>query len=297
MQVKRFIKLFIPPIVFKIRNFLYNVWEKKSFVSTISKIDKRDDTLIVLGNGPSLTQTLEMYKKKIKLHDFIVVSHFCETAYYSELQPKYYLFADPSFFGDLDTYADWHKEKIGRCITSLVNNTKWDINLIVPNIAYGSKFIAKVSENSMIHPYYYNPVDMCHYEDDEKFKLWDKNLLGVPSQTCLNTCLWLGIFLRYKEVFLVGADTNWIELLHVDQKTNEVYTIDSHFYGQKRLTLYKNKEGTVPVKLYEELVSNAEAFKLYWELKAYADYAGVKVFNASEYSLIDAFERKRISDL
>ena len=100
--------------------------------------------------------------------------------------------------------------------------------------------------------------------------------------------------MRYKEIYLIGADTTWIELLHVDQNTNDVYTIDTHFYGKKKMPLYKDSAGKIPVKLHEELYFNLNALKLYWELKDYADYAGVRVYNASEYSLIDAFERRKL---
>ena len=295
MCVKAFFKLFIPPVFIKLKNHILNSAHKsKSFISTISRINKSSNELIVIGNGPSLKQSLEKYEDKIKSRDCIVVNHFCETDDYIILQPKFYLLADPAFFGDLNNYAEWLKNKISKFIENLVLNTKWDINLIVPSIAFGSEFIVRVTKNHFIHPYYYNASDICEFEKSEKFKLWDKNLLSAPAQTCLNTCLWLGIFLRYKEIYLVGTDTTWIELLHVDQETNEVYTIDSHFYGQKKMPLYKDVDGKVPVKLHEELDSISNALKQYWNLKDYADYAGVKVYNASEYSLIDAFARKKL---
>ena len=81
--------------------------------------------------------------------------------------------------------------------------------------------------------------------------------------------------------------------MHVDQETNELYTIDSHFYGEKKVVLYADNEGKVPQKLHDELNCISRALSAYWDLKGYADYAGVKVFNASKYSLIDAFERKK----
>lgn len=298
MSIKSIIKLFIPPILFQIKSklLLHKKRIKNSYISTIDKIEKNSNTLIVIGNGSSLQETFEKNKEKIKSCDSIVVNHFCETKYYKELQPKYYLLADPAFFGNIDSYAEWLQEKIRKFIVSIVNNTTWNLNLIVPSSAFGSDFVEKCKENKYIQLYYYNSFDTCNYDDTKKFCLWDKNLLSVPAQTCLNTSLWLGIFLRYKEIYLIGADTTWIELLHVDQVTNEVYTIDSHFYGQKKRNLYKDIEAKIPVKLHEELDSISNALKNYWELKDYAEYAAVKVYNASEYSLIDAFERKKLSD-
>ncbi len=267
---------------------------QKKNISTIRQIPKQSERLIVIGNGPSLTKSIEIYKEIICKHDCIAVNHFCESNYYKEVKPKYYLLADPAFFGKLETYADWLCEKIGGFITSFVSNTTWDINLIVPNCAIGSGFIEEIQKNNFIHPYYYNPYNLVQNNEKNEFFIWDKNLIAPPAQTCLNTCVWLGIFLRYKETYIIGADSNWLELIHVDQETNELYINDKHFYGEKKQKLYKDSAGTIPITMSEELFSESIAFKSYSELKCYADYAGVKIFNASEYSLIDAFERKKL---
>ena len=296
MTVKSFVKLFVPPIIFKIKSRL-SLRKKNAgapFVSTVGDVKKNAGALVVIGNGPSLKDTLEKNMDKLKSYDCMVVNHFCETDYYKELKPKYYLLADPAFFGKIDTYAEWLQEKIRKFIDVFVKSTNWDVDLIVPSCAANSEFINLCEGNKYVHVFYYNYFDTRSYNESERFALWDKNLLSVPSQTCLNTCLWLGIFLRYKEVYLVGADTSWMELLHVDQETNEVYAIDSHFYGARKKVVYKDLDDKTPSKLYEQLDSISNVFKLYWELKSYADYAGVKVYNASEYSLIDAFERKKL---
>lgn len=298
MSVKTFLKLFIPPIFIKIVtksiNFFLSFKITINSKSNINSVIKNNNNLIVIGNGPSLNESMKKYEKCFSKYDCIAVNHFCETEYYQIIKPKYYLIADPAFYGNIDTYAEWLKEKINNFISEFINNTKWDINIILPTSAIDSQFIQKLKHNKFIHPYYYNYKDLIKYKDDKKFYFWDKNLISVPAQTCLNTCIWLGIFLRYDNIYLIGADTSWIELLHVDQKNNTVYTIDSHFYGKKRRQLFKDKEGKNPVKLHEELYSILKAFEYYWELKNYADYAGVNIYNASEYSLIDAYERKEI---
>lgn len=269
---------------------------QKKNISTIRQISKQSERLIVIGNGPSLTKSIEIYKEIICKYDCIAVNHFCESNYYKELKPKYYLLADPAFFGKLETYADWLCEKIGGFITSFVSNTTWDINLIVPNCAIGSGFIEEIQKNNFIHPYYYNPYNLVQNNEKNEFLFWDKNLIAPPAHTCLNTCVWLGIFLRYKEIYILGADSNWIETTYVDQKTNELYRNDIHFNGQRRLKLFKDSAGKIPISLSEELSCQSNTFKNYSELNSYAGFAGVKVYNASEYSLIDAFERKKIVD-
>ena len=266
----------------------------KEFVSTIGNITPTCDKLVVIGNGPSLNDSIKEQKNAIIANDCVVVNQFCKTDYYTELKPKYYLLADPAYFGTIDNYTNRLKNIVLDFIESIVNKTTWDINLIVPSFARDSEFINAVKKNHYIHVYFYNNINAYVANSSQmKYDAWDHNLIAPPAQTCLNTCVWLGIFLRYKKIYLIGADTTWIELLHVDQETNEVYTIDSHFYGTKRVTLYSDEEGTPPQKLHDELNCISRALSQYWELKYYSDYAGVKVFNASKYSLIDAFERKK----
>lgn len=291
MNIKELVELFIPPIFVKLWRRLFFT-KPVGGLSTICNITRNRENLIVIGNGPSLLDSLNELNLGDK--ECVAVNHFCETDYFVAVKPKYYLIADPAYWGDIDDYADWLKTKILRFIDFFVNKTTWDINLIVPSVAMGSEFLNRIKENRFIHVFFYNTTNVVSPTSlQEKYEAWDKNLISPPAQTCLNTCVWLGIFLRYKKIYLIGADTTWIELLHVDQETNEVYTIDSHFYGKKKVPLYADVEGKIPQKLHDELNCISGALSQYWELKKYADYAGVKVYNASKYSLIDAYERKK----
>ena len=86
--------------------------------------------------------------------------------------------------------------------------------------------------------------------------------------------------------------------LHVDQETNIVYSIDTHFYSNDQLPVddydKKNHRRTFGTKLHEEYFTAGIALRDYWAMREYADWKGVKVYNASEYSWIDAFERKKL---
>ena len=46
--------------------------------------------------------------------------------------------------------------------------------------------------------------------------------------------------------------------------------------------------------LWQELQAITNVFKNYMELQKYAEYKGQRIYNASEYSWIDAFERKQL---
>lgn len=295
MLPKCFVRLFVPPVLILIKNRLLSYTSPSKIpLSTIRQIKKSGESLIVIGNGPSLIESLKEYKGYFQKYDCIVVNHFCETDYYETIKPRFYLIADPAFFGDIDNYAEWLKAKINRFIESFISKTQWEMNLIVPNYADGTRFIEMTRKNPHISVFYYNSDGNDKKHHNSLYEMWDSNLLAPPAQTCLNTSVWLGVFLRYKNVFLIGADTSWIELIRVDQETNKLYTIDSHFYGEVKRPLYADIEGKVPQKLHDELNNISSALEKYWKLKEYAEYAGVHIYNASNYSLIDAYERKKI---
>ena len=267
-------------------------------MSNISEIQKTSDCLCILGNGPSLKVSLEKYESLFVNGgmDVIVVNNVVYSDWYERIKPKYHMYMDPNLFIPQKAMSEYLENDAKKFIQTFVNKVKWDVFFIVPSFAKDTWVLEKVKDNPFIHPFFINTLNFSDYENElDKFRLWDKNYLSVPAQTVLNTCLYFGIFKRYKEIYLLGADSNWIEQIHVNQDTNQVYSVDEHFYGKEIRPLFSDVEGKIPAKLYEELSSNSTTLRLYWELKAYADYAGVKVFNASEYSLIDAFERKKPS--
>ncbi len=290
--------MFIPPIFLILRNKLSKIYLSKShtIISTINEIEKKSEKLVILGNGPSLKDSIEKYRDEVIQNDCIAVNSFCTTEYYDVIKPNSYLFADPAFFCNPENESDRLKQQIVSTIDALVNKTKWSLNLIIPSSAINSYFVSRLSVNTNIRCFYYNEKNLKNsFDNNSKFQLWDKNFIAPPAQNVLNCAVYMGIFKRYKEIYLLGADTSFIELLHVDQSDNRVYTIDSHFYGTKKVYLYWDVAETRPEKLHENLDTISLCLKYYWELEEYAKYAGVKVYNASEYSLIDAFERKKLN--
>ena len=296
-SIKQIIKLFIPPFFLRIKGFLKKS-KMKDFYSDIGTIKKCADKLLILGNGPSLKSSLQKYMSSFKRgdYDILVVNNIVYDDCYGKIKPRFHMYFDPNLFAPLETLSEFLKIDAEKFVSTFLKKINWDVYFIVPISAKDSWVIDRIKENTYIHPIFINNYNFATFNSkEEKFKLWDKNLIGVPAQTVLNTCLYFGIAKRYKEIYLFGADTNWIEQIRVDQNTNQVYTIDEHFYGKVTRPLFNDVEGKIPSRLHEELYSCARASESYWDLKAYADYAGVKVYNASEYSLIDAFERKKLS--
>ena len=131
-MIKNIVKLFIPPIIIKIwvciSDFVFHQKLSKKFISTVADIQRKSDKLIILGNGPSLNDSINELKEQIVENDFIVVNMFCLTDYYVELKPKFYLLADYLYFVDISNFADFEKKFILDVTESIVNKTQWDMN-------------------------------------------------------------------------------------------------------------------------------------------------------------------------
>jgi len=299
MTIKKIIKLFIPPIFIS----FFRLFRKKnienislpSFYSTINNHSKKTDKIIILGNGPSLKSQLTNTIDFLKSNVCVCVNSFVSTEYYSIIKPKVYLLIDPNLF---TVNADHESEKNRISIfDNIFSKTTWYMDLVVCNKYKNNDRIIKLKENKNINVLFINLDNYYTYNTkEERFELFNKNLIEAPAQTVINTAVYLGIFWRYKTIILIGADTSLHEEIKIDQKSNVLFIEDKHFYGTKQRLIYKDSEQTIPFKIHELLHSIANMFELYWLLREYADFNNVKVLNASLNSYIDAFERITIEN-
>ena len=294
MYSKEIIKLFIPPIFSKLF-YSFKINKKRTpYYSTINTHKKTTDTIIVIGNGPSLKEQLESSLDFLSSNTCICVNSFVLTEFYTEIKPRIYILIDPCYF---IVSNDQENENFS-VFNNLYTKTTWNIDLVVNSKYRNNDRILSLIRNPNINVLFINQDDHALYKSKkEQFILFDMNKIGVPAQTVLNTAIYLGIFWKYKSIILIGADTSWHEDVRVDQKTNQVYFEDKHFYSQKRKILYLDLKETIPKKFHEELQNICDALKSYWLLREYAEYNSVSVFNASGKSWIDAFERKTLDEL
>lgn len=291
MKLKEFIQLLVPPIYNKVKHLLCST--KQAELCPLSKIEQQGDRMVIIGNGPSLNKTMELYEPKLQEVDCIMVNFSANSDLYEKIRPSFYLLVDPAYY----QMPNHLRESLCALFDTIVTKTTWLMKIVMPKCAQGSYVQERFKENPNL--------EVLFYEDGwqfpkgmSKFEAWNNNLISPPAQTVLNTAVWLSIYWGYKETYLVGADTSFLADLRVDQETNILYTEDTHFYSNK--DVYKDsydsikKRRPIGTKLHEELFSIGTALKDYWDMKAYADWKGVKVYNASEYSWIDAFERKKL---
>ena len=293
MKTKEFLLLFVPPIFFRLKKSLFP--KQEIDYCSIPKINRSGDKMIVIGNGPSLNKSIELYGDIISQTTCMMVNESCMTPLFETIKPAFYFLVDPVYYDDENNkhYVPTRND----VIDSLISKTIWPMSIIMPKYARGCNLVERLRANNNIKVLYYEtnwkiPNNLTQYE------AWDENLVIPPGQTVLNTAVWLSIYWGYPETYLIGADTSFLADLRVDQETNVLYTVDTHFYSNEEVykERYDSQKQRRPVRtnLYTELFSIGTALKAYWELRGYADWKGVKVYNASEYSWIDAFERKKL---
>ena len=294
MSIHNFLRLFVPPLYYEIKHRIVNRNLPPIYPLPLRK--RKGNKMIVIGNGPSLSQSFEKYKDIICNTECVVVNFFASTEWYEIVRPSVYVLNDYAFF----EVPDKLKLSVDKLLSNIISKTCWDMTIVIPNYAKNTEIVVKLSQNPNINIMYFN-IDGKLSDEMNTFEAWDKNLISPPGGTVLVVGVWLSLYWGYPETYLIGADTSWISELKVDQQTNQLYTIDRHFYNNsdvyKENNLYDVEHRRIlPNSIYYELKCITECFKSYEDLEEYANWKGLKVYNASEYSLIDAFERKKLQN-
>jgi hypothetical protein len=271
------------------------------FYSTINHHKKRSDTIFILGSGPSLKPQLEEYSMLLQSETCLCVNSFATTQYFTQIKPAIFVLMDPVLFlPDNKLVEPIVKQNNSTIWNSLLQKTTWPIDVIIPAMFKDSECVHTLQQNSFINFLFINMDYFAEFKTKkEQFHLFNNNLIPVPAITVLNTAVYLGIFWKYKKIVLLGADSSWHENWELDQKTNELFTKDTHFHDSKKRRVFEvdSNGNIILMKLYEDFFGIATILRDYWILKEYADFNSVSVYNASGKSYIDAFERRTLNTL
>ncbi len=246
---------------------------------------------VILGNGPSLKESLTKHLETLKTVDLVCVNNFACSDYFELLKPQNYVLLDDYYFL-YDTNTVEPPESI---ITTLekFKHIYWPINFFLPTKAKNCFLVKNVlSTNKNISIYYFNYVVTEGFTNFKHMVFTYK--IGAPQcQNVLGISIFLSINRGYEEIYLVGADHSWSENISV--KNNRIFLGDVHFYDQDPVkpAHLKDRQGKAR-KISELFFSFYKCFRTYEVLKIYADSRNVQIVNASEESYIDAFERRKL---
>lgn len=246
----------------------------------INPANSATNQLIILGNGPSLRTNLNNDLDLLRSADTLAVNFAANTPEFSEIQPTYYLLADPHFFDKAG-----EDPNVGRLIENL-NSITFPMTLFVPA---GARKADSYFHNHNLTVKHFSFTAVEGYT-------WFENAMmnshrGMPRpRNVLIPSIMVGIWLGYKEIYLLGADHSWLKTLSVNDR-NEVVSIQPHFYKEDSREQQRVNEVYVNRQLHEVLESMMIAFKSYHRIREYADRCGTQIFNSTPSSMIDAFER------
>lgn len=288
------IRPYTPPVIMRYLEKIRN--KRLEFPpSPLPRIKDKTDKMILIGNGPSLKDSIDLYKDEILRYDRLVVNFFALSDQYEVIRPNYYLFVDPAFFDIPDNQRD----TINRLIDSIVNKTTWKMRLCAPLGVENTRLAKALTQNPNIEFVYYFGGER-EIGDTPLYEAWDRNLICPPNRNSLNVGLYLSLYWGYQETYLIGVDMSSLEDIRVDQQTNELFSVDTHFYNNRQVytdkKLFDAQRGRIRSdwKLHEYIYAFGKMFENYYDLSRYAEYKGLKVYNASEYSWINCFERKKL---
>lgn len=310
MQVSAWVLIGFSNIMSNFRKFLRDWVLPPNIIRTIYWIQSRiipskstlhlhkrgANAIYLLANGPSLSKDIERHSEAIASADKLVVNYMALDSRFTVLKPNLYLLCDPRYFASDDKLECELRTKIHKLQQVMVDTVSWKMELIIPYSARGGAWesLTKINKNiSILH--YWDGVQFLEFADD--FSGWMRNRYGPPAETVMNTAVYLGIFWRYPQIVLLGADTSFHAMIRVEQDTNRLCRLEEHFYGTEKKYLYDDFACTKPSRMCTQLRSILLVFLWYDKLRAFADWAGVKVVNASSFSWIDAFERQPASSL
>lgn len=254
---------------------------------SVKHADRHGRPLIVLGNGPSLAKNIAEDMELLNGNDTLAVNFAGNTPEFKRIRPRYYLLMDPHFFN-----LPSSDPNVGRLFKHLDEDVDWEMTLFLPTRRNAA---ALGINNPHIHIERFNPVGVEGY--DWLVKLACDTGRGLPRpRNVLIPSIMVGIWLGYKEIYLLGADHSWLRTLDVDDNNN-VVSIQPHFYAdgeeehRRVATLFRDTH------LHELLWGFHLAFKGYHSIRPYADSIGVKIYNSTPGSYIDAFPRRDIHEI
>ena len=255
--------------------------------SSVSRADRNGRPLLILGNGPSLAKNIADDMEILRTNDTLAVNFAANTEEFLSIRPRYYLLMDPHFFNPNPT--DPNVKRLFERLSDLVT---WDMTLFIPTRCNPVSLGISNPHISIAH---FNPIGVEGYAWLERLAIRCRRGLPRPRNILIPAII-IGIWLGYKEIYLLGADHSWLRTLDVDENNN-VVSIQPHFYEDGEEEHKRVASMFRDTHLHELLGSFALAFKGYHSIRRYTDTIDVDIYNATPGSYIDAFPRRGIGKL
>lgn len=247
---------------------------------------ERKDTIIIMGNGPSLREAIDNDLDVLMQYPRMAVNLSALSPEFRMLRPDYYILADVAFFV---------KNKTGKipALWDALASVDWPMTLFVPAKARRMPEVRKMPPNVKVKYYNLTPAEGFRAL---MFPIYDSGLAMPRPRNVLIPSIICSMREGFKRVVLIGADHNWSKTLWVTDR-NRVVMVQPHFYKDDDAELKRAEEIYKNVRIHEIYGHYAVAFKSYHNVKAYTDRRGMEILNATPGSFIDAFDRTSLREL
>lgn len=253
--------------------------------ASIKPVATHGDPIIIMGNGPSLADTIARQADTLRSYPSMAVNFAATAPQFVGLRPRYYILADPHFFsGSRDG-------NLGRLHEALSTDVNWPMTLFVP-VQCRDAARDLVGGNPAITIETFNPVGAEGF-DSVTHRAYARNLAMPRPRNVLIPAIMVALALGYKTVYIVGADHSWMKTLDVNEH-NEVVSIQPHFYKEGEEEKARVNNEYRGYALHTIINSFYVAFKAYHDIRRYADRVGASIYNSTPGSFIDAFERRQL---
>lgn len=278
-QIYNWTSLLFRSIVSLCSVLFFSSWKAAKELKKTARKNKHN-TCIVLGNGPSMKETLDSRIDDLKQYDTIAVNTFCVHDSFVSIKPKYYVLTDPGFFDDKT--SEERVLQLQNQVRQGLSQVDWQMVLLLPSINRKSSLLRDI-DSRFITVCFYNVTPVDGFISLQHF-LFNNNL-GMPTaMSVVCAAIFLTMRLNYKDIYVVGADHNMIRNLYVNEN-NELMLSDEHFYEKKDIRIHYS--------ICKYVEGYAVCMKTHERLAEYSSYSGVNVWNATKGSFIDAYPRRQ----
>lgn len=252
--------------------------------------------VIVIGNGPSFSDAFHNHYNFFNEKDIICVNGFPSSDEYIQLKPYMLVWLDVGFYPRNKTDL---RPDLAILLDNIVLKTTWKIHILLPQLAKPAKFLKELeSLNPLIKIIYFNYTVVDGFELFKNFIY--KNRLGMPlCQNVVVAATFLSVSMKYDKVYLTGVENSFFKDITVDHE-NQIMLNHTHFYDKNLknapLKIFKRPDNKQPIDIAGVLMMAVKTFRGYRNVQIFSEYMGVKIYNISTDSYVDAFERRNIEN-
>ena len=233
------------------------------------------DEIVILGNGPSLRHTLDHDMPGVMARHRLAVNFAANAPEFFQLQPDFYVLADPHFFASPST--DPNVQRLWQNLSTVT----WPMTLYLPTTAPLSNPLITVKRFNL------TPAEGA---PALVYPLYSAGLAMPRPRNVLIPSIMIALREGFKTIYIAGADHTWSKTLGVDDQ-NRVVSIQPHFYKDTASEHTRVATEYAGYHLHDILRSLYIAFRSYHQIQAYARTLSATIYNVTPSSFIDAFPR------